>query len=54
MSRDNPSLIDWEPFEAEIKARYLDQNQTLEATLKYMKETHGLRSTYVLQNLGGP
>lgn len=38
---------DWEPYDAEIRSLYLDQNWTLERTMKHMEEKHGLMATLV-------
>ncbi|KEZ43254.1 Uncharacterized protein SAPIO_CDS4950 [Scedosporium apiospermum] len=37
--------VDWEPYREEIISRYVKQNQTAEATVKYLEERHGLRVT---------
>ena len=43
--------VDWEPYREEIISLYVKQNQTAEATVKYLEERHGLRVTYVLWNI---
>jgi Clr5 domain len=46
MSKADEQTVNWEPYEAEILSLYVDQNQTLEATMAHMKDKYGLRPTY--------
>jgi Clr5 domain len=46
MSQLDGININWEPYRAEILSRYVDQNQTLESTMAYMRQKYGLCATY--------
>ena len=45
MSQDEDTAINWEPYEAEILSRYVDQNHTLEDTMAHMRSTYELKAT---------
>ena len=37
--------VDWQPYEADILERYVDENWTAEETVKYLVEERGLPVT---------
>jgi hypothetical protein len=47
MSEGDDTTVNWKPYEAEIISLYVDQNQTLEATMTHMRDKYGFRATYM-------
>lgn len=49
MSNADDTTVNWDLYEAEILSLYVDQNQTLDATMAHMRDKRGLHATYVWQ-----